>query len=243
MNECFNMRGRDRTKVRSRPLPSQVLTLFGSVLRNAPACPRQLRMNLMVPSDQVPTIVDVGCGCTDVLHPRMRAAHCGPQADRVRRARIRALQETEAEAIAVGRIGSIGAARLTVILDVHTEDDAPRRAVTVDHSIVTHAGEADCIVRRTPRLGATDPVTRIAQAVGDRARTRIAGARETSAVQAVEGPRMEVAVQFRLDVAHVLPFTLDADAIGSERRGDANRGAHLSTVGRILCIGGPVPAM
>src|SRR2546427_603659 len=95
---------------------------------NAPACPRQLRMNLMVPADQVPTSVDVRCGC---------AAHRSPQADRVCRARIRALQEPEAQAIAVGRIGTIGAAWLAVILDVHTEEDAPRRAVTVDHSIVT----------------------------------------------------------------------------------------------------------
>src|SRR3989442_13527805 len=216
MNEWLNMRRRDRIKTRSHPLPSQVPTLFGWVLRNAPACPRQLRMNLMVPADQVPTIVDVRCGC---------AAHRSPQADRVCRARIRALQEPEAQAIAVGRIGTIGAAWLAVILDVHTEEDAPRRAVTVDHSIITHAGGADCIVRRTPRLGATDPVTRIAQAVGNRARTRIAGARETSAVQAVEVPRMEVAVQLGLDVAHVLPFTPDAGAIGGERRGDADPGA------------------
>src|SRR2546428_10636134 len=72
----------------------------------------------MVPSDQVPTIVDVGCGCTDVLPPRMRAAHRSPQADRVRRARIGALQEPEAQAIAVGRIGPFGAACLAVILDV-----------------------------------------------------------------------------------------------------------------------------
>src|SRR6266478_2147994 len=76
---------------------------------NAPACPGQLRMNPMVPSDQVPTIVDVRCGC---------AAHRSPQADRVRRARIHARQEPEAQAIAVGRIGTIGAAWLAVILDV-----------------------------------------------------------------------------------------------------------------------------
>src|SRR5438552_15662443 len=66
-------------------------------------------MNPMVPSDHVPTIVEVRCGC---------AAHRSPQADRVRRARIRALQEPEAQAIAVGRIGTTGAACLAVILDV-----------------------------------------------------------------------------------------------------------------------------
>ena len=76
-------------------------------LWDTPARVGQRRMNLLVPSDQVPTIVDVRCGCTDVLHPRMRAGHCGPQADRVRRARIRALQEPEAQAMAVGRIGTM----------------------------------------------------------------------------------------------------------------------------------------
>src|SRR5438552_3266547 len=234
---------RDRTRIRSRLLLNQVFTLFASVLWDTPARPGQRRMNLLVPSDQVPTIVDVRCGRADVLHPRVRARHRHPQADRIGRVRIRALQEPEAQAIAVGRGRAIRAAWLAVILDVDTEDDAPCRAVAVGQSIVTHAGEADRIVRCPARLGATDPVTRIAQAVGDRARARIAGARETGTVQAIEGARMEVAVQLRPDVAHVLPFALDAGAIGGERRGDAYRGAHLPAVGRIECVGCPVPAM
>src|SRR5437762_12155358 len=236
-------RRRDRLKIRSRLLLNQVPTLFGPVLRNTPGCSGQRRMNLLVPSDQIPTIVDVRCGRTDVLHPRVRAAHRCPQAHRLGRARIRTVQEPEAEAITVGRGRAISPAWLAVILNVDTEHDAPCRAVAVGQSIVTHAGEADRIVRCPARLGATDPVTRIAQAVGHRARARIAGARQTGAVQAVEGPRMEVAVQLRPDVAHVLPFAPDAGAIGGERRGVANRGAHLPAVGRIECVGCPVPAM
>src|SRR6266550_4889683 len=200
-------------------------------------------MNLLVPSDQVPTIVDVRCGRTDVLLPRVRAGHCHPQAHRIGRTRIRAPQEPQAQAIAVGRGPAIRAAWLAVILNVDTEHDTPWRAVAVGHSIVTHAGETDRIVRCPARLRATDPVTRIAQPVGDRARARIAGARQTGTVQAVEGPRMEVAVELWPDVSHVLPFTLDADAIGRERRGNAHRGAHLPAVGRIECVGCPVPAM
>src|SRR5213593_4579409 len=161
-------RRRDRTNVRSRLL-NQVPTLFGPVLRNTPACPGELRMNLLVPSDQVPTIIDVRCGRGDVLYPRVRAGHRHPQAHRIGRVRIRALQEPEAQPIAVGRFGAIGAAWLAVILNVDTEYDAPGRAVAVGQRIVTHAGEADRIVRGPARLGATDPVTRIAQAVGDRA--------------------------------------------------------------------------
>src|SRR5213596_1441671 len=170
---------RDRTKIRSRLLLNQVFTLFAPVLRNTPARPGQRRMNLLVPSDQVPTIVDVRCGRADVLHPRVRAGHCHPQAHRIARGRIRTIQEPEAQAIAVGRGLAIRAAWLAVILNVDTEHDAPCRAVAVGHS----------------------------------ARARIAGARQTGTVQAVEGPRMEVAVQLRPDVSHVLPFTLDADAI------------------------------
>src|SRR5439155_904360 len=144
-------------------------------------------MNLLVPSDQVPTIVDVRCGRTDVLLPRMRAGHCHPQAHRIGRTRIRAPQEPQAQAIAVGRGPAIRAAWLAVILNVDTEHDAPCRAVAVGHGIVTHAGEADRIVRCPARLRATDPVTRIAQPVGDRARARLGGgaARQTWASVAV----------------------------------------------------------
>src|SRR5205823_1543900 len=154
---------RDRTKIRSRLLLNQVPTLRGVALWDTPARVGQLRMNLLVPSDQVPTIVDVRRRRGDVLHPRVRAGHRHPQAHRFRRARIRTLQEPQAQAIAVGRGPAIGPAWLAVILDVDTEHDAPWLAVTVGQSIVTHAGEADRIVRCPAWLRATDPVTRIAQ--------------------------------------------------------------------------------
>src|SRR3989442_3145438 len=144
-------------QIRSRLLPNQVPTLSGPALRNTPACPGQLRMNLLVPSDQIPTIVDVRCGCTDVLHSRVRAAHRRPQAHRLGRARIRTVQEPEAEAITVGRGRAIGPAWLAVILNVDTEHDAPCRSVAVGQSIVTHARAADRIVPWPAPLQATDP--------------------------------------------------------------------------------------
>src|SRR5438876_2923499 len=85
-----------------------------------------------------PTIVDVRCGC---------AAHRSPQADRVRRARIRALQEPEAQAIAVGRIGTTGAACLAVILDV------PRAGLpgAASDLLRAPAAAAPCPPARCPR--------------------------------------------------------------------------------------------
>src|SRR5438045_3992288 len=65
---------------------------------------------------------------------------------------------------------------------------------------------------------------------------------QAGAHKAVEGVRVEVAVELRADVTHVGPLALDADGIRRERRRGPDGRAHLPAMcgveGREVTVGG-----
>src|SRR5205823_9528940 len=124
--------------------------------------------------------------------------------------------------------------RLTVVLDVHPENRRPRAPPPLGHRVVTHAGEADLVVRRPPWLRPTDPIARVAELAHDRARPRIPGAREARTHEAVEGAPVEVAHEAGPHVPDVRPFTLDARRVRAEERDEAQWRTHLAAMGRVL---------
>src|SRR5438876_4046955 len=184
----------------------------------------QGRVNLLVASDEVATVVDVRRRRRHLLGDRISAGHLLAEGQAV--ARIGG-HEPYPNTIPVGRRWSVCAPWLTAIFDIDPEDHAPARAPAVGEGVVTRAGEADLVGRRPSRFWPANAVVGIAQRTHHPLHIRILRTGEARAHQTVEAARVEVAEQPRPDVTHMRPFPGDAGGVCRERGRHPDRSADL----------------